>query len=134
MQLVFSIAATTAAGVYVTFMPSAFSVSRPPASVAVPSAIVCATAGFCAFQLWLLIMTHRRSYVRMGHLSVVLMLFAAAAHKGDHTALLTALLLSEGHSVCTTARRLLVCINSSPPFPRPTHHQHYHPHYYDFLY
>ena len=123
VQLIFSVAATVASGAYVAAHPNAFSAAAPPPSVALPSAIVCATAGFCAFQLWLLIMTHRRSYLRMAHLSVVLMIFAAAAHKGDHTALLTALLLSEGHTVCTVAGRLQV----RPP-PPPPHHSHTHSH------
>lgn len=121
VQLIFSVAATAASGAYVAAHPNAFSAAYPPPSVALPSAIVCATAGFCAFQLWLLIMTHRRSYLRMAHLSVVLMIFAAAAHKGDHTALLTALLLSEGHTVCTVAGRLQVPPPSPPAYTPTTH-------------
>lgn len=110
VQLLFSAAATVAAAVYTACVPAGFSVVTPPAGTVAPSAIVCSAAGFCAFMLWVLIGMRgfRRSYLRMAHLSVVLMLFASAAYKQEHTALLAVTLLSEGHTVVVTLRRLQV--------------------------
>lgn len=110
VQLVFSAAATLAVAAYTVCVPAALSVVQPPVETVVPSAIVCTAAGFCAFMLWVLMSMRglRRSYLRMAHLSVVLMLFASAAYKQEHTALLAVTLLSEGHTVVVTLRRLQV--------------------------
>jgi hypothetical protein len=44
----------------------------------------------------------------MLHLTTLLVLFAAAAFKSDHTALLAATLVSEAHTVFFLSRRLQV--------------------------
>lgn len=51
---------------------------------------------------------YQRSYLKMLHLTTLLVLFAAAAFKSDHTALLAATLVSEAHTVFFLSRRLQV--------------------------
>lgn len=56
---------------------------------------------------------YQRSYLKMLHLATVLVLFAAAAFKSDHTALLAATLVSEAHTAFFLVRRLQVLLGRS---------------------
>lgn len=50
--------------------------------------------------------------MKMLHLTTTLVLLASAAHKSDHTALMTAALVSEAHTAFFLARRMQVRLNS----------------------
>jgi hypothetical protein len=172
VHLLYSAGVSMAAVAYIITTPAALDVAAPPALTAVPDAIVCVSAGFCAFLLWILVAyrcaaliryvcfvlllprhgidndalaivgsnsrlsdplcskperttqmfrrrfhamclsvscrIYQRSYLKMLHLTTLLVLFAAAAFKSDHTALLAATLVSEAHTVFFLTRRLQV--------------------------
>lgn len=59
VHLLYSAGASVAAAAYLVSEPGALDVGAPPAATAVPDAIVCVSAGFCAFLLWILVAYRR---------------------------------------------------------------------------
>ena len=55
VHLLYSAGASMAAVAYIISTPAALDVAAPPGLTAVPDAIVCVSAGFCAFLLWILV-------------------------------------------------------------------------------
>jgi hypothetical protein len=55
VHLLYSAGASAAAAAHLASTPAALDAAHPPAATAVPDAIVCVSAGFCAFLLWILV-------------------------------------------------------------------------------
>ena len=55
VHVLYSACASMAAAAYLASTPAALDVAHPPALTTVPDAIVCVSAGFCAFLLWILV-------------------------------------------------------------------------------
>ncbi len=111
VHLAYSVAATAAAAAYVCVQPSALTIAgsaAAPLHDAIPSMLTCASTGFYAFQLWVLV-KHRlfaTSRVALLQCTLLLFLFGVAAYKGVHIAVLSACLLTEAGSVALLTRRM----------------------------
>lgn len=55
VHLLYSAGVSVAAATYLVLQPGALSVASPPVATGVPDALVCISAGFCAFLLWILL-------------------------------------------------------------------------------
>ncbi|PRW60674.1 cyclopropane-fatty-acyl-phospholipid synthase [Chlorella sorokiniana] len=100
--------------------PSALRLSAPPAAPGtwcadLPQALIVCSAGFFAFVLWAEVAgrLYRASYRHMAHFTLLLILFAAAAYKSEHTAFMALTLLSEVNSTCHLACKMLGTAASS---------------------
>ncbi|KAK9863387.1 hypothetical protein WJX84_002368 [Apatococcus fuscideae] len=80
-------------------------------------AIVCISAGFCAFFLWTIILhrLYKQSPLSLLHFTILLSWTTAAAFKSEHTPFLACLLISQLHSSFCILNRLLGLLQSRRP-------------------